>query len=512
MSLTNNRLIVKNSIYLYARTIVTLLISLYTSRVFLRVLGVVDLGIYNVVGGVVIMLSFSNTMMAAGTQRFLSYEIGKDNNPSHLQRLFSMLVFIHILVALILLLFAETMGLWFFHNKLVIPEDRQTAAMWAYQFSVVSAVINISQVPYNASIIAHEKMDAFAYIAIFQTIAKLFVIYVAMIVDYDKLIIVSLLNLIVIIIITFIYRFYCRKKFEECVIKFHWDTALFKTLVSYSGWNFFGSISNVIADQGINILCNLFFGPTINASRAIAIQVKSALTSFVSNFQTAFNPQIIKSYAGDNYSNMKFLIEISAKYSFLLLALFAFPILLETRCILRLWLDTIPSYAVEFCQLILVNACIDCLSGPLITAIQATGKIKIYQLTVSTILILTFPVSYIILFLYQIPESPYYVSIFASCVLLMIRIFLVDKEVRISLWTSYKIILYHLFLSLLPSIIFAIIIDVIMEDGIYRFLTNVIVSIVCLIISTYVLGMSKAERKYVKKYVKKLAKKKITKA
>lgn len=223
-----------------------------------------------------------------------------------------------------------------FYNKLVIPQERLTAAMWVFQFSVLSAIVTITQVPYNASIIAHEKMNVFAYITIVQTFAKLLVVYAIMLIDYDKLKLVAILNFLIILITTFAYRSYCERKFQECILKFHWDTSLFKSLISYSSWNLFGAFSNVVADQGINVLSNLFFGPTVNASRAISFQIKSALTSFVSNFQTAVNPQIIKSYASKDHEYMKTLIMGTAKYSFLLLLFFAFPIILETKYILKL--------------------------------------------------------------------------------------------------------------------------------------------------------------------------------
>ena len=258
MTSINNKRIAKNTIYLYIRTIIILLISLYTSRIFLEVLGVIDLGIYNVAGGIVVMLSFLNTMMAAGTQRFLSYELGGNNDPKQLKKLFSMLFFIHFLVAIVLFILAETIGLWFFYNKLVIQQERLTAAMWVFQFSVLSAIVTITQVPYNASIIAHEKMNVFAYITIVQTFAKLLVVYAIMLIDYDKLKLVAILNFLIILITTFAYRSYCERKFQECILKFHWDTSLFKSLISYSSWNLFGAFSNVVADQGINVLSNLF--------------------------------------------------------------------------------------------------------------------------------------------------------------------------------------------------------------------------------------------------------------
>ncbi|WP_044263478.1 MATE family efflux transporter [Bacteroides timonensis] len=512
MTSTNNKRIAKNTIYLYIRTIITLLISLYTSRIFLEVLGVIDLGIYNVVGGIVVMLSFLNTMMAAGTQRFLSYELGGNNDPKQLKKLFSILFFIHVLVAIVLFILAETIGLWLFYNKLIIPQERLTAAMWVFQFSVLSAIVTITQVPYNASIIAHEKMNVFAYITIVQTFAKLLVVYAIMLIDYDKLKLIAILNFSIILTTTFVYRSYCERKFQECILKFHWDTSLFKSLISYSSWNLFGAFSNVVADQGINVLSNLFFGPTVNASRAISFQIKSALTSFVSNFQTAVNPQIIKSYASKDYEYMKTLIMGTAKYSFLLLLFFAFPIILETKYILKLWLGTIPEYSVTFCKLILISACIDCLSGPLVTAVQATGRIKIYQITVGVVLMLTFPISYVILLLIQVPESPFYVSIFISFLLIVIRIVLLERVIRLSLLTCYKQIGSRLLLVLIPPLLCSMAVFLLIDEGFNRFLVNIFVSAISILPSAYFIGLTKIERKCIKDYVvKKLVNKKKTK-
>lgn len=509
MGNVENKRILKNTIYLYIRTIVTLLVSLYTSRVFLEALGIVDLGIYNVVGGVVVMLSFLNTMMTAGTQRFLSYELGCNNSKDNLIKLFSMLFYIHFLVAILLFILAETIGIWFFYHKLVIPTDRLDAAMWVYQFSILSSIVTITQVPYNASIVAHEKLDVFAYIAIIQTVAKLLVIYAIMVIDCDRLKLISFLNFVIIIFITFVYRFYCRKKFEECVLVYTRDLSLFKSLVTYSSWNFVGAFSNVLADQGVNILSNIFFGPAINASRAISVQVKSALVSFVSNFQMAANPQIIKSYAGKDYVYMRDLIVNSSKYSFLLLFFFSFPIILETKYILSLWLGNIPEYSISFCKLILINACIDCLSSPLVTAVQATGNIKTYQIIVGVLIMSILPVSYIALRAVHNPEIPFVISIVISLLLVYIRIRLVEYTVKFSIICQFRKMLIRLIMVLILPIASACTFINIMDYGTRRFIFSFAVSILTMLISTYFIGLNNFEKKYVKKYVvNKLVKKK----
>lgn len=503
-----NKQIAKNTLYLYIRTFITLILSLYTSRVLLQVLGVTDLGIYNVVGGVVTMLSFLNTSMAAGTQRFLSFELANQNK-NELNHLFSMLLFIHILVAIIILILSESVGLWFLKTKLVIPQERLSAAMWVFQFSILSAIVTITQVPYNASIIAHEKMDIFALISVSQTFAKLIVIYLLLLFDFDKLKLISILNFIIILSISLVYRTYCKRNFQECHIKYQGDILLFKRLIGYSSWNILASISNIIADQGINMLLNVFFGPAINASRTIALQIKSAISSFVSNFQLAANPQITKSYASGDIIYMGNLIKSSAKFSAFLLMLFAFPVILEAEYIIGLWLRIVPDYSVIFCRLVLINACIDCLSSPLITAVQATGKIKTYQMIVCCIIMFNFPLSYFLLNSTHSPEIVFYVSIFISLVLVFTRVLLFERFVKMELLRYFgTTIAYILFVLIPPSIVSYFIFHYI-DYGFYRFITNILTSFVSILISIYFLGLSRNERTLIYNYVvNKLFKKK----
>jgi O-antigen/teichoic acid export membrane protein len=482
-----------------------MLVTLYTSRVVLNVLGVVDFGVYNVVGGVVMMFSFLNNAMAVGTQRFLSFELGKENY-AQLKKTFSMMLNIHILIAVTIFILAETIGLWFLNTKLNIPVERKDAAQWIYQFSILSFMVTVTQVPYNASIIAHEKMDAFAYISILDVIMKLLIVFALAYIHFDKLKLYSLLIFSVAFIVAMVYRLYCKHKFEECTYKFNWNKNLFKTIVSYSGWNLFGGVSVIAANQGINILLNIFFGPIINTARGIAYQVQSAVSTFVGNFQTAVNPQIVKSYAIDNQKYMTALIYKSAKYSFFLLFLLSLPVLLETKFILLLWLKIVPDYTVLFCRLVLINALIDCLSNPLVTAVQATGKIKRYQIIVGSLIILNLPISYIALKIMQMPEITLYVSIAISLLALFARIIILQKLIDISLRTYFNQVLWRVIIVILLPLILSSILLYLLNAGVYRFILISLFATMITICSIYFLGLRYFEKQFVVNKIKTLCK------
>ena len=503
MQVENNKRIAKNTLFLYLRTFVTLVVSLYTSRVILNVLGVVDFGLFNVVGGIVTMLSFINSTMSAGTQRFLSFELGTKNFPQ-LKKTFSALLTIHILIALIIFILAETIGMWFLTNHLVIPPDRMVAAKWVFHFSVLSAVLTITQVPYNSSIIAHERMKAFAYIGVFQVALKLLIVFMLTWFGFDKLKLYSVLYFILILGVTIVYRRYCKINFDECKYKFEWDKNLFKTLLSYSSWNTFGGLAFVLVDQGVNMLLNIFFGPAINAARGIAIQVKSATSTFVGNFQTAVNPQIVKTYANNEHQYFLSLIYKSAKYSFFLLFLLTFPIIAETKFILTLWLKNVPDYAIIFCQLILINAIIDSMSGPLITAVQATGKIKIYQITVGTLMVAIFPLSYLALRLTNLPESTLYVSIVMSIIILSSRIVLLQRLMDITFTAYIKNVILKVLLVVIIPIPLTLIVRSCLGYGLVRFVTVLGISFSMTIISIYLFGLDLLEKKIIKNYAIKI--------
>ncbi|WP_373331809.1 lipopolysaccharide biosynthesis protein [Thiopseudomonas alkaliphila] len=419
----------KNAGMLYIRMLLTMAVTLYTSRVVLQTLGVDDFGIYSVVAGFVTMLGFLNSAMSSATQRFLAFELGKSGDKD-LRGIFSMSLNIHLLIAMFVLLLGETVGLWFVKTQLTIPADRLMAAQWVFHFALLSFMVTIISVPYNALIIAHERMSVFAWVSIIDVMLKLLIVFMLSWFGMDKLILYAVLSLAVVFIVFVIYRSYCKKYFVESRFQLYWDKQLFNTMLSYTGWNLWGNIAAVMSGQGVNILLNIFFGPSVNAARAIAMQVSGALNSFVQNLQVAINPQIIKSYAARDLVYMHRLVCYGAKYNFFLLLLLSLPILNNLEHILLVWLDVVPENTAIFAQLVIYTILIDSLSPPLMTAAQATGNIKLYQFVVGGILLINVPVSYMLLKMGGTPQTVFYVAIVLSLITLLARIQLISKLIN----------------------------------------------------------------------------------
>lgn len=393
---SSNKRIAKNTLMLYVRMLLSMVVSLYTSRVVLNTLGVEDYGIYNVVGGVVVLFSFLNSAMASATQRFLNFELGR-GDIRQVKRIFSMSMTAHILIALLILVLAETVGLWFFATQLNIPEERMDAASWVYQMSVLTCCFSVLRIPYNASVIAYEKMTFFAYVSIVEVVLKLLIVYLLVLWNFDKLVLYSILTLGVAVLVNLVYQLYCKRTFDTCGYRFFWDKVLFKQIMGFSGWSLFGSMANVGAQQGVSILLNIFCGVAVNAAVGIANQVSAAVYAFVSSFQTAFNPQIVKNYAAGEKERLFSLIFQTSKYSFYLLFILSVPVLLNAHYILELWLGNVPQYAVDFSRLMIVFYLLETFSAPLWMSVQATGKIRNYQIWVAVFIFLNLPLSYIAL-------------------------------------------------------------------------------------------------------------------
>ena len=357
----NNKRIAKNTLLLYFRMLFTMAVSLYTSRVVLNTLGVEDFGVYNVVGGVVAMFGFINGSMSSATQRYITFALGKGDK-TWLQTVFSTTLQIHTLIAGIIVLLGETVGLWFLYNKMQIPADRMDAAFWVLQCSIVATIVMIISVPYNADIIAHEKMSAFAYISILEVVLKLVIVYMLVVFSFDKLILYAFLLLAIQLLIRFCYSIYCNRHFEETKYRHVWDKALFKEMTGFAGWSLFGNLAGVLFSQGLNMLLNVFFGPIVNAARAVAVQVQSAIQQFVGNFQMALNPQITKTYAKGELGDMHSLMFRSARFSFFLLYFLSLPVLFETNFILTIWLKTVPENTVVFLRIMICTSLIYTLS------------------------------------------------------------------------------------------------------------------------------------------------------
>lgn len=497
MSNTNNARIAKNTGLLYIRMLLTMFVALYTSRVVLNTLGVQDFGIYNVVGGVVVMFSFLNSAMVSATQRFFSFELGRKNY-EQLRKVFSVSVNIHILIALIILILAETIGLWFLNTQMVIPPDRIVAANWVYQCSILAFMVTVIQVPFNAAIIAHEKMDIYAYVSLLDVFLKLLIVYMLGWLAGDKLKLYAIMVFVVSLLIASIYIIYSKKKYTECTYSVCKEKALYKELINYAGWNLWGNMAAVGFTQGINLLLNIFFGPVVNAARGIAYQVNSAINGFVSNMMMAMNPQIIKSYASGDREYMNKLIFSGSKYSFFLLYLLSLPVLLEVDTVLVWWLKLVPEYTSLFCRLVLVNTLIDCISGPLMTAAQASGKIKKYQTVVGGLLLLNVPISYLFLKLGALPQVTFYVSITISAVALMARLWILRTLVNLSIRLFvYKVIQPIVIVGITSSVL-PYITDILIEHTLIRFFSVGLISVLSVIFCIYYLGLTSDEKEFMK--------------
>lgn len=499
----SNKRIAKNTLLLYFRSILVMLISLYTSRIVLKVLGVEDYGIYNVVGGLVSMFSLISSSMVHASSRFITFELGR-NNFDELKKTVSGCITIHILLGLIVVVVAEIVGVWFLNYKMNIPPDRIVAANWVIQCSLLTFFLNIISTPYTAIIVSHEKMSAFAYISILDVCLKLLIVFMLTWLLFDKLIVYALLMLSVSILLRIIYRIYCKKHFPEArQIRLKTDVNLFKQLFSFTGWNMFGSGAYILRNQGIDILLNLFFGVVVNAAKGVANQVQGAVYSFVSNFQMAINPQITKNYAAKDYQRVHFLIKQGTRFSFYLFLLLSMPIMLETKMILNIWLEKVPDYAVVFVRLTFINLLIDTFYRFMVTAILATGKIKKYQLVVGGIKLLALPLTYLFLKLGGNPTTGLLVVIFLEAVCVFFNLYFVRNMVKFDIKGFLKDVVAKSLLVLVIACILPLIVKFYIVT-VNQYLYLIVISIVSLIscgFSIYYLGLLHTEKIMVKNLI-----------
>ena len=486
---------------LYFRMLLIMGVSLFTVRVVLDTLGSVDYGLYNVVGGIVAMFSFLSGTMASASQRFFAFELGR-NNILQLKKTFAMTMTIYIIIAVIILVLAETVGLWFLNHKMTIPPERMNAARWVYQFSIFSFMMTMFTIPYDAAIIAHEKMNVYAWVSIVQAILKLAIVYMLVLFSFDKLKLYAMLTFGVTTLITFVYRNYSKRKFEECHYTFYWDASLFKEIIDFSGWNLFGTMASVFKNQGINILLNVFFNPTINAARAIAYQVSTAIYQFVTNFSTAVNPQITKYYANGKKNEMLKLVFQSSKFSYFLLFIISMPLLLETEFLLSVWLKELPEYVVLFTRLVIINTLIDSLSGPLIASALATGRIKKYQIIVGGTMLFNLPVSYIFLKLGYPPQVTMYIAIIIAFINLFLRLVMLERMIQFPVKKYVSDVILKVSFSTLLAYFIPIMIVHIFKDNIIRFFVVSILSVIIAITSIYFVGLSKSDKEVIHQIIK----------
>lgn len=432
MSLINNKRIAKNTLFLYFRMLLIMLVTLYTSRVVLKALGVEDFGIYNVVGGFVSMLSFLNTSIANGFQRFFNFELGKERF-SKVKQMFSVSLSIQIGLSLLVLLLAETVGLWFLNAAMNIPPDRIVAANWVYQSVVFMLIISLFRAPYDAIVIANEKMGFYAYIGICEVLFKFLVAYLLAKIPYDLLISYAILMLLVTGGIFICYVFFAHVKFAYLRFSPIIDRGLTKQMLSFSGWNIWGSLAHLMKGQGVNVLLNVFFGPTVNAARGIAFQIQSGVTVFVGNFQLAARPQMIKSYAAGDVIGLISLFYRISRLSFLLLWLMVLPLLFKMDFILSLWLgEDVPPLSTLFSILSLLIALTESFASPLTTVVHAIGRMKKFQTICSSVILSVVPLSYGVLKMGFQPESVMYVSLFVLVIVHVVRLYLLKELISYS--------------------------------------------------------------------------------
>ncbi|MDD2496159.1 MAG: lipopolysaccharide biosynthesis protein [Tissierellia bacterium] len=453
----DNKRLAKNTLFLYFRTAVVMLISLYISRVVLDVLGVVDYGIYNVVGSIVVLFSFLNSAMTQASQRFITFELGKKEK-AQLQKVFSMCLNTQAIIVIAIILLAETLGLWFLNNRLNIPPDRLIAANWVYQFSILTFCINVLRVPYEGTVIAFERMSFFAYASIFDAILKLLGVYLLKVILFDKLIAYSAIVFFISTLMFFAYKIYCNKKFKSSHYKFDWDITLFKKLLTYSSWSMFGSFSNVATQSGFIFLINIFYGVVANAAMGIANQVNRAMSSIVSGFQTSSRPQIVKAYSQGEYDRFFDLITRTSKFSFSLIFIPALILIVNMPLILSIWLKEVPEYAVSFSQLLIISVMFDATSGPYNIAIMSSERIRSYQLTISTVFLLDLLISYFLIRIGVIPSYILISRIFTRGVInLIVGLFYLNHLYKFNVNKYLKTVLLPIgkvVLSLVPIIIY----------------------------------------------------------
>lgn len=494
--MSDNKRIAKNTIYLYIRMIFTMLVSLYTARVILEKLGIDDYGIYNAVGGIVGFLNFLNAALATGSSRFLTFELGRGDK-ERLKQTFSSLLTAHFILALIIVILAETVGLWFLYHKMIIPPERMDAAVFAFHISIISAIFTITQVPYNASIISHEKMNVYAYMSIYEVVAKLAICYLLGVGNFDKLILYSVLLFIVQLSIILFYRFYCTRKYHETRYKFSLDKQILKPVLSFSGWSLFADSAIALTNQGILVLLNMFFAPAVVSARAISLHVNNAANQFVNNFRTAANPQIVKLYAVKDYEGSKILLLQSTKFSYYLMLVLGLPIIFLADPLLHLWLgENVPEYTTIFLQLVIIQSLFQVFDRSFYTALYAKGQLKENALISPTIGFVVFPIIY---FFFKAGFSPVVLSwayLISYAILgLIVKPILIVRIVDYKWLDILSVYLPCLLVTVVSAVLSFFVDRFINSDDILWVVIELCLIVFLVIFVSYTLGLDKPMRK-----------------
>lgn len=501
MAEIDKRLIARNTLYLYLRTFISMIVSLFTSRLILEALGVTDFGILNVVGGVIVMMSFLNGSMSVATQRFLSYELGLGRG-GQFSKVFSMAVYIHHILALLILIFGETVGLWFVNNYLVIPVDRMFAANCVYQTSIFVCLLGIIQTPYNAAIVAHEKMHVYAWFGLGETFLKLACVIILLRLDANRLVIWAAMLFGIQFTSAVILRIYCVYSIHGCKVgRRGWNAEIFHQMLGFTGWNMFGTIAWSFKDQGANILLNIFGGPAVNAARGVSGQVCGAVRNLISGFQSAVNPQLTKSYASGHNGDTCRLLCQSSKISFFLMLVISLPVMSQISFLLGIWLVEVPPYAAVFTCLVIVESLFDTLAGPMITALLATGRIKWYQIIVGSVLLLNIPISYLWLKSGGPIQTPLIVSIIMMLVGNATRLIFCRSMLGLSLRKYCRDVAFPVLVAFVIGGLAMVLVNTLMDEGWGRLFVSVATSLLVVGTFTYTLGLKVGERNAVRSMV-----------
>lgn len=502
---SNNKRIAKNTLILYFRMFLMMAVSLYTSRVVLKTLGEEDYGIYNVVGSVVAMFTFVSSAMGNATSRYITYTLGTGNKEK-LRSVFNTAFIVHVILAIFVLILGETIGIWFLNTQMTIPIERLEAANWVFQCSIVSTMVAIINIPFSAELISHEKMSAFAYLSLLDIFLKLLIVYLIVLSPSDKLILYAALMLCIYLLDICVYWIYCKRKFPETKLFFIWDKRLIQDMIGFAGWSLIGNMIWIGYSQGLNILLNIFCGPTVNAARGIAFQVQGAVKGFVTNFQMAVNPQITKAYAQGNLDRVRELIFSSSKISFILVLFPALPIMIEAKKILNIWLVDVPEHTVSFVILTLLMLLYTPLENPIGTANNATGRIKKYQIITGSFNIFIVVLSYICLKIGYPPESVFIVQLGIVAIVQFVKAYIVHIQIHFSM-SDYilKLFLPLVLVSLLSASIPLCIRSFITNNIISIFVT-VPLCVLCICLFSYTIALNKTERTIIHNQISKVLK------
>nr|WP_162992837.1 lipopolysaccharide biosynthesis protein [Alistipes megaguti] len=496
MSLENNKRIAKNTIYLYIRTGVTMLVSLYTSRVVINALGLEDYGIWGVLGSIISMFGFINQSLSSSIFRYITHAIGTKDDET-INRTYSASIIIHIGLAIVIFILCETLGQIFVNKSLVVPDAKRHMANVVFHLVVINSAISLLTVPFNAVIIAYERMNVYAYLTIVDTLFKLLIAAVIFWVPSDKLIWYAVMMLVITIFMLVFYYVYVRLNFTNLKFQRSRDKNLFNSLLGFSGWSLWGNLACVGYNQGLNMLLNVFFGPMVNAARSISLQIEQSVRTFVANFQTAINPQIIKNYAQNELDQMHLLMFRSTRFSFYLLLFFAIPIVLETNIILTLWLKQVPEHTIAFVRIMFAVIALEVISNSIMTGVVATGNIKKYQIVVSFILLLIVPISYVVLRLGAPAESVFIIYFIIEIFAVIARVVIAKGLIKISISQFWRHVISRSALVLIGSFVPPMVIHIFLQEGLIRFFAVLVVGCLSTVFAIYLLGLNAREKELI---------------